>query len=907
MQNIKSWEEIVEKAGEFVIDKPQIYKDRLKFEIYEIEKQGAERYWLELVTDGASFEKNPNRLLLPYLLNIVAEDPISTDHSDIMTSISANDVLKYKDKNNGKMPTGIYRDSDMPDIDIDCLPGARDHLKEYVISKYGQKSEDSYGSVCSVGTWQTYKFKSAIIDVSVALGIMSRFDAERTTTQLPEHADDLPENGISVCRGKFLKEGVETECGTIHGEAVCPSCKQSVTDAPTIGQLIEELPVLKDFATKNPEIIASAIKLVGRIRNMGMHAGALLITDRALFGNIPMAKSSNKGYWVSMWTEGRSTQLSKFGYVKWDWLGLKTLEYIFRCCEMVKFNRDINFGENLSGWEDIDPKQRKAGFFIDASGVKHIISLDDDGALKLANTQKCDGIFQFDTELAMSLLAHGVRNFEDLMLINAMGHPGPIAALPETMANRDDPTMAWKKRMHPEVYNILKETYGQLVYQEQLTQLWQRLAGFTAPEAQETRKAVAKKWTHKLRSVEQKWVAGASKTIGEDEARAIWSKMVSFGRYAFNKSHSVAYCLVTLRCLFLKAHFAPEFWASVMNDCHPDKLVRYMGVARSEEWKPTAITKLGSSRSDDPLRFEAIDINNLSLKFIVKDNTIFVGVSSIKGFGEKIAECLITTHKYASMDDFILKTGIKSKTVLERLIKLGAFRNLERHNNSKALWVYYQTKYGNGPEAKETKNFISHLIISKQGWNEGSIAAERERLVSEYRIIYPKKKAIPKKLLNWKPEPIIDFCAVLGAIGDDFSFEERLEFQNEYLGYYIDSPLGLFYSRGDLTIAAAKSNAKSGQDIIAIEGIIVNIEYATSKNNKPYAKISASDGMLKTSIMVWSKELSGLDKTKLVIGAGIRVIVDYDGERNSFSLRRNTSINILKRKQINAAADERRD
>jgi DNA polymerase III alpha subunit len=259
------------------------------------------------------------------------------------------------------------------------------------------------------------------------------------------------------------------------------------------------------------------------------------------------------------------------------------------------------------------------------------------------------------------------------------------------------------------------------------------------------------------------------------------------------------------------------------------------------------------------------------------------------------------------MDDFILKTGIKSKTVLERLIKLGAFRNLERHNNSKALWIYYQTKYGNGPDAKEIKNYISHLIISKQGWTEGAIAAERERLVSEYRIIYPRKKTIPKKLLNWNPEPIIDFNAVLGTIDQDFSFEERLLFQNDYLGYYIDSPLGLFSCRGDLTIAAAKSNAKSGHDIIAIEGIIVNIEYATSKNNKPYAKISTSDGMLKTSIMVWSKELSSLDKTKLVIGAGIRAIVDYDDDRNSFSIRRNTSINILKRKPTNATADERRD
>lgn len=903
MQSINSWEDIKQFSTSKITQNDDIYGKRLRFELYEIEKQGAERYWVELVSDSKRFKQNPNNLLLPYLLGLVDDDPLKDSGSDIITSISAQEILRYKANHDGLMPVGVYRDSDMPDIDIDCLPGARDRLKDYVIEKYGQKSDDEYGSVCSVGTWQTYKFKSAIIDVSVALGVMTRFDAERTTTQLPEHVDDLPENGTSTCRGKVTKDGIESECGLVHAESVCPSCKQSTTDAPTIGQLIDELPVLKDFNDKHPEIINSAIKLVGRIRNMGMHAGALLITDRSLFGNIPLAKSSNKGYWVSMWTEGRSTQLSKFGYVKWDWLGLKTLEYIFRCCEAIKANRNINFGENLSGWDDIDPKVRKAGFFIDADGNKHIISLDDEGALNLANRQKCDGVFQFDTELAMSLLGYGVRNFEDLMLINAMGHPGPIAALPETIANRDDPSMAWKKRMHPEIYNILKETYGQLVYQEQLTQLWQRLAGFTAPEAQETRKAVAKKWTHKLRSVEKKWISGASKTIGEEEARAIWSKMVSFGRYAFNKSHSVAYCLVTLRCLFLKAHFAPEFWAAVMNDCHPDKLVRYMGVARSEEWRPTAITKLGSCKSDEPLRFEAIDINNMSLKFIVKDNTIFVGINSIKGFGEKIAQCLITGHKYDSMDDFILKTGIKSKTVLERLIKLGAFRNLEKHNNCKALWIYYQAKYGNGPDAKEAKKSLEDRLLLKQGWTEGTIAAERERLVNEYRIIYPKKKTIPKKLLEWMPHPLITLESVLEVYDTDFIFEKILKFQHEYLGYYIDSPLKAYKCRGDLTIAAARADAKYGKDIVAIEGIVVNIEYAMSKNDKPYAKLTVSDGMLRTNIMIWTRELANIDKAAVKTGTGIRAIVDYDGERNSFSLRRNTTLNMLKRINQDATTD----
>lgn len=107
-------------------------------------------------------------------------------------------------------------------------------------------------------------------------------------------------------------------------------------------------------------------------------------------------------------------------------------------------------------------------------------------------------------------------------------------SIPEIMARRDDQTEAWKKDIHPGIYEILKDTYGGLVYQEQLTALWQKFAGFTSPECQEARKAVAKKWADKLKPVEKKWIEGATKTLGEEEAKRMWGTMVSFGRYAFN-------------------------------------------------------------------------------------------------------------------------------------------------------------------------------------------------------------------------------------------------------------------------------------------------------------------------------------------------------------------------------------
>jgi hypothetical protein len=130
-----------------------------------------------------------------------------------------------------------------------------------------------------------------------------------------------------------------------------------------------------------------------------MHAGALIISDQKLFGNIPMSMSTNKDMRQSMWSEGRNPQLSKWGYVKWDMLGLKTQAYIFNCCNLIKENRGISFGELLEGWEYIKPIQRIAGYY-EIDGKKHYISLDDKYALSLANLQKTDGVFQFDTDLA---------------------------------------------------------------------------------------------------------------------------------------------------------------------------------------------------------------------------------------------------------------------------------------------------------------------------------------------------------------------------------------------------------------------------------------------------------------------------------------------------------------------------
>lgn len=538
------------------------YSQRLKFELQEIEKQGAIAYWIGIIDSGKKFKSNPNNLLLPFLFDLVDVDPVLNRKDEMLCSIKASDVKKYLEKHN-KLPVDIIKDQDMPDIDIDCLPIARDHLKNYALQQYkieGDEDED-FGPVCSVGTWTTYKFKSALIATSRALNAVELYEVHALTTELTSEVDELKEGGFSTCKGiiKDSETGQESECKTQHDQQVCPKCGSPDTEGPTFGKLLAENEALAEFTNKYPEVVAISKDLVGRVSNMGMHSGAIIISDRNLFGSIPMSKSGSKGFWLSMWTEGRNTQLSKFGFCKWDFLGLKTLEYIFNCAKLIEKNRGISFGENASGWDDIDPINNIAGHYFDGNGNKCYIDLNDPHALALANQQKTDAIFQFDTDLAKSNLIHGVRNFSDLMLLNAMGHPGPMASIPEAMANRDDERELWKARLHPDILDVLKDTYGVIVYQEQLQAIWQRIAGFTAPEAQEARKAVAKKWTHKLKPIKAKWLDGATRSLGREEASLWWDKMETFGRYAFNK------CLgkdTVLKCHVTNIEKTVEEWKS---------------------------------------------------------------------------------------------------------------------------------------------------------------------------------------------------------------------------------------------------------------------------------------------------------------------------------------------------------
>lgn len=416
--------------------------------------------------------------------------------------------LKLFQKLESHTNKSVIQTSLTSDIDIDYLPEAREKIKEYVSSKYGSEH------VCSVGLWQSYNFKLAMQDAAKALG-KDKAPVFKITKMLPDDFDDRPIDDIMKA---LSSENVKMEN--------------------------PELSELSDYykTEDGKKVVNMASRMVGLLKTQGKHAAGMIISNVNLFDSIPMSKLG--GLWTSQWTEGYSPQLSKFGLIKWDVLGLKTMSYIWKCIDFVKKNdKDLGlpkctlcggngFGEGGDNSSYGDKCLECAGSGVSMENVDFNMK----EALKLANDLRTESVFQFETDLAKSILKKGgVKSFNDLLIYTSLGRPGPLPLIDEYIERRDDKNEKWKKQEHPEVVELFKDTFGIVVFQETLQLYWTKICGFTVPEAEAARKAVAKKWGEQLEKVMRKAEIGAAKRIGQDEAIK-WNKRIeTFGRYAFNR------------------------------------------------------------------------------------------------------------------------------------------------------------------------------------------------------------------------------------------------------------------------------------------------------------------------------------------------------------------------------------
>ncbi len=407
-----------------------------------------------------------------------------------------------------------------------------------------------------------------------------------------------------------------------------------------LGAAIDDVPALAKLYNEDPqihELLDIALRLEGLSRHASTHAAGVVITPRPVVEFAPLFKSSKN----EITTQWAKDEVEEAGLLKMDFLGLKTLTLI----------TDTLASITASGLEVPDLNE---------------LPLDDPKTFELFCAGETTGVFQFESSGMRDILRRlGPEKFEDLIALNALYRPGPLRS---GMIDRFIERRRGKVEVdypHPRTREILEETYGVIVYQEQVMQIASRLAGFTLGAADLLRRAMGKKKVSVMDEQKLLFLAGAKeKGISESDATAIFELMAHFAGYGFNKSHSAAYAFVAYQTAYLKAHFRVHFLSALLTSekDHTDKLVEYISDCRD-----TGIEILGP------------DINHSERYFTVEGDAIRFGLAAIKGVGEAAVDRMLEArHKqgrFASLDEFCAEVDRKAinRKVLEALVKSGAF------------------------------------------------------------------------------------------------------------------------------------------------------------------------------------------------------------------------------------------
>ena len=409
------------------------------------------------------------------------------------------------------------------------------------------------------------------------------------------------------------------------------------------GALAQE-PRLKELVETDPrinELMTVARSLEGLARHASTHAAGVVISQEPLTDHVPLYKGAND----EIVTQYSMTDVEKIGLVKFDFLGLKTLTMIHHAVRMIN-ERKIQEHAPLLDMENLP--------------------LDDTKAYELLSSGRTIGIFQLESSGMRNLLVRIMpEHFEDLIAILALYRPGPLESgmVDDFIKRKRDPSQITYDP--PTLEPILKDTYGVIVYQEQVMAIANKIAGFSLGQADLLRRAMGKKKPEEMEKQKSLFIEGAKVLhYSEKKAEKLFDLMAYFAGYGFNKSHSAAYALVTYHTAYLKAHYPTEFMAALMtNDMgNADKMVGYFTECR-----------------DLGIRILPPDVNESQTTFTVVEGGIRFGLAAIKNVGEGAVESIIATRneggRFRSFYDFCQRVDLHkvNKRVIEGLIKTGAF------------------------------------------------------------------------------------------------------------------------------------------------------------------------------------------------------------------------------------------
>ncbi len=588
--------------------------------------------------------------------------------------------------------------------------------------------------------------------------------------------------------GKLKAKSVVRDVGRVMG--------LPYRDADRIARMIpNELGITLDSAAeKNSELkraIASepqtkqlfeyAKILEGLSRNAGVHAAGVVIGDRDLSDYIPLCRDVKGNDVISQYPMG---PLNDLGLLKMDFLGLKTLTVIEDTVNLIR-KREPEFS----------PKN---------------IPLDDKATFALYNRGETIGLFQMESGGMTNLSKQfDVKKLDDIIALIALYRPGPMELIPDYVKAKKGITPI--KYLHPLLEEICSDTYGIMIYQEQVMAAASKLGGYSLSQADLLRRAMGKKDREKMAKERQNFIEGCARTnkIPEKKANAIFDLLEKFAGYGFNKSHSAAYGVISYQTAYLKSHYPVEFMAGLLSNeiNNTDKISIFVG-----ECKRMGITILPP------------DINKSGLKFTPEAHddrmAIRYGLAAIKNVGESAMQMSIEERErvgdYSSLEDFCGRIGtrIANRKMLESLIKAGAFDFL-------------------GRDRAELFACIDESLA-------GAAAAHRDRTVGQVSLFDEETHAATTRKRVVAP----------------WSDHEKLSYEKELLGFYVsghplDAYADLFAGKNYQPIASLGDLEDRSQFKIA--GVIVQAEKKfTRKEGKPFAVIWLEDATGTLEIVVWN-------------------------------------------------------
>ncbi|HLX90136.1 MAG TPA: DNA polymerase III subunit alpha [Puia sp.] len=740
-------------------------QERIDFELFTIKTMGFAGYFL-IVSDFIRAGREMNVLIGP------GRGSAAGSVVAYCIGITNIDPIKY----NLLFERFLNPDrKTMPDIDTDFDDEGRQKVIEYVVKKYGANQ------VAQIVTYGTMAAKSSIKDVARVMDLPLA-ESNALAKLVPEKI------GVTLKR-------------VLHAPLIAKDGDKSLEEKEGLNP--DDLDLVKKirsiYGTQGDlrsKVLHEAERLEGSVRNTGLHAAGIIIAPENLFNIIPVCKVKDSDLLV---TQIEGSIIEDAGVLKMDFLGLRTLNILKTTIELIK--------ENYALAIDIDA-----------------IPLNDRKTFELYQKAETIGTFQFESP-GMQKYLRDLKpdKFDDLIAMNALYRPGPIAYIPNYI-DRKHGREAITFDL-PEMEEYLRDTYGITVYQEQVMLLAQKLAGFTKGEADVLRKAMGKKDRKTLDKMKGAFLRGAAqKKHDQVKLEKIWTDWEAFAQYAFNKSHSTCYAYVAYQTAYLKVHYPGEYMAAVLNHSGSiEKITFFM-----EECKRMGLKVLGP------------DINESQKGFANHGREIRVGLGGLKGVGEAAVETIIFERKqngaYSSIFDLVKRVNQRAvnKKTLESLAYAGAFDSFKELHRAQFFFV----PPGDTSTGLEKVIKFGNVYQSNANQNNNSLFGELTMPeISTPRIPNCEPWTLTEQLDHEKE---ITGMFMSGHPLDHFKFE---------ISHYGIVQLSEFNEIKD-SAGLQSHPAKSYR----IAGLVVDAQHRISKAGKQFGSFVIEDYSGKSEFMIWSED-----------------------------------------------------